>query len=93
MRGGLKSYFDVFGEALEGHLPPFLWLFAIQPTIEIRFDGVVFWSIYAVWTVADAAYLWWFSRTKSRTPICGLVAAMFSFLFFFGIYFGYVNTR
>lgn len=81
----LRGCMEIYIDSLEIHIIPFLWLFIISPHEGIRFDGMVFWSIYAIICIIYGYFTWNENRfmsslhdseEKISTPIRSFVVAL-----------------
>jgi len=94
-----EDYLRQFLKTIMGNTLPVFWLFVCQPALGVRFDGPLFWSIYAVLSIIASALIWFVCRTtpdpgsgrvfEVPTPIFGAIAATFQpiiFLCILGVY-------
>ena len=89
----------LFIKTVMGNSLPMLWLFVCQPVLDIQFDGVGFWSIYAIFSIIVTVGMWYVNRTmpdptyattsEIRTPYFATIASTFQpivFLCTLGLY-------
>ena len=53
------EYLRLFIKTIMANTLPILWLFACQPEFNVRFDGVIFWTIYFVLSVLYSVLFLW----------------------------------
>jgi hypothetical protein len=82
----VEEYFRQFIKTVMANLAPISWLFVWQTFLGIRFDGVGFWSIYAVFTILVAIGVWFVNGRSPNpgslegeipTPVFGIVTATY----------------
>lgn len=91
----------LFIKVAASNLYPFLWLFYVQSLFNIHFDGPLFWSIYLLYSLLITFGVWFTNKELPnpgadkdyRTPVYGLVVAMFQPLVFILILVAYKATH
>ena len=84
------------------NVAPVVWLFYLQSSWSIRFDGPVFWISYGVLSIIIAGCMWftnkstpdptYVSDTEIPTPLTGIVSATFQPLMFAAVIGMYIAT-
>ena len=93
----------LFIKTLMGNAIPIAWLFIFQPFVGLQFDGVAFWTTYAVFSMLVSLLMWVTERTQPDplhlaegeipTPIRGRVAVLFQPTIYLGTLAAYSLTR
>jgi hypothetical protein len=102
----LKGSVRLLIKTIMANTPPVVWLFCFQPllsttSLKVRFDGIIFWIIYALFSALFALVMWLSQRTQPDptykssdqvpTPVRGVVAASFQLLVYFGVMAAYLT--
>lgn len=74
-------------KTIMGNAIPIVWLFELQPLLNVQFDGTAFWCTYGAASLVASGGMWYVNRTipdptfkttcEVSTPILGVVAAVF----------------